>query len=472
MLLHVAIALLGLISSVFLPPGTATSVTLLFATTSFASLVRLALVRSDITSTGKILALAIPALMWLWYFSPAALYSLNFFTVPNILLFDEHYTVRSMALMSAFFALFLLGIEIVQSRASRHSKSFNNCDLGYIELLNRVGLLAFFIITTGVGVMAYMLRPQMFHLDEVENFLDIYNDSSANAEASTFSSIIIVWGICLSILVRNSIFGSSFLWLVSAIPGLLALVAGTAATGRRQSIVFAAVVILFPALCRINRKSIVPLTLSLGAVLGSLVSIELLRTSGSGGISNVEAKDLIERPLGNFAGTTSFHARSMFYYESVGYLWGRSYLLNPSPMIPMSSRLFGPTQLFFYNEAPVVATVDFAQTRFFTMGGSMFSELHANFGIFGLIISVLAGACYGHWALWAQRAQTSLLRSVVAACLLLFFVWHIRTSLQGSVGMFRFIIVGAALCWSATFFGLTKKEAANSTSSIQGSPTA
>jgi hypothetical protein len=388
-------------------------------------------------------------LMWVWYFSPAILYSFDLFYVDNFLIFNEQYLVKSSAIVSAFFSLFSMGVEI---SIRRQDVMQTGPDDAKAEILNSNGLVLFSFLGVVIGILSYIYRPQLVLLGDVRNFIDTYSDQAANIEANTFASFVVVWGLCMSVIIRNILQGSSPLWLVSALPGAVSLFIGASASGRRQAIVHAAVVIVYPLIVYARRRTLVSLAVVIGGLVVLLGWIDLFRRTGEVGGLNV--LNAFEAPLVNFANTASFHARSVFYYENTGFLFGRSFLVNPSVMVPFGSRIFGSQEILtIYNQAPVTATVDFAQDRAFGMGGSMFSELHANFGIPGLMLSLMAGVAYGSWVFSCWRSRGKLSKFMVAACILLIFVWYTRSSFQSALGMVRYAVIAGILVTFAKVSG-------------------
>lgn len=448
MFIHFLMAVIGVLSSFAIPETPRISLTLFFAFTSGLSLARLLQVSIRNKLANSTFPLVIPMLMWVWYFSPAILYSFDIFYVDNFLIFEEQYLVKSLAIFSAFFSLFSMGVEI---SIRRQDVVRSGPDDSEAETLNWNGLVLFSSLGVATGILSYIYRPQLVLLGDVENFIDTYSDHAANIEANTFSSIMVVWGLCMSVIIRNILQGSSPLWLVTALPGVVAMLIATSTSGRRQAIVHAAVVIVYPLIVYARRRTLLFLVLVISCLVVLLGWLDLFRRTG--GEVGLNFLSVLEAPLVNFANTASFHARSVFYYENTGFLFGRSFLVNPIVIVPFGSRIFGSQEIVNYNQAPVIATVDFAQDRAFGMGGSMFSELHANFGLPGLMLSLMAGIGYGSWVYYCWRSRGKLSNFMVAACILLVCVWYTRSSLQSSLGMVRYVLIAGILVTFAKISG-------------------
>lgn len=456
MLIHLLICIVGIFLKMTLGGVNSLAATLPCALLALVCLGRVAFIAQKREGSAVVLSCVVPGLMWLWYFSPAFIYTFDASELSDVLVFDEGYLAESMAIMLSYYALFTAGLEKVLQSRLRHPDG-QGSDTDDTERLNIAGATVVSILVMAVGVLAYVVRPLPV-LDEVENFIDVYEDTDAGRIANTFTSVIVVWAMCLALLVRNVGYGSSPLWLISAIPGIVSIAVAIAGTGRRQALAFAAVVAIFPLIQRFRRSQLPYLVVTAVALVVGLALVDALRSGVGGAVVDFRISDIMKRPFLNFANTTSFHARCVYYYNDNNYLWGSSFLINPVPAVPFLSKLLPGdySQVEIYSLAPVRATLSFAYDRRFGMGGSPFSELYANFSLFGLPLAFLYGVIYGKWVGFAWTARRRLIGSVLASVLLLFMVWYVRSSLQGSIGMFRFALVGMILVSGLQILGLVR----------------
>lgn len=411
-----------------------------------------------------LLTCIVPGIMWLWYFSPAFIYTFDSNELPDVLIFDESYLVESMGKMLSYYSLFTAGIEMLLRRGSVQAGG-QMLGTDDEQRLTLNGVIVVAILVVALGGLAYVARPDPV-LDEVANFIDVYEDTIATSIANRFTSVVVVWAMCLGLLVRNVIYGSSPLWLIAALPGIVSITIAIAGTGRRQALLFAAVVAFFPLIQSFRRSQLPYLAAIFVTLVFGLALVDARRSSVGGAVVDFSVGDIIRRPLLNFANTASFHARCVYYYSDNNYLWGKSFIINPVPAVPLLSKLVPGdySELERYSLLPVRATLSFAYDRRFGMGGSPFSELYANFSLFGLPFAFLYGALYGKWVGFAWTARGRLSSSVLASVLLLFMVWNVRSSLQGSIGMLRFVLVGIILVSCLQLTGLVAGRGQSSTS--------